>query len=137
MKKWELARFVLVLAFILFLYLSLITRLFYWQIIRAEELKELGERQSSEVFRVPAVRGEIFSSDNFPLATNTVSHILYSNPKVVKDKEKSSEILSTLLNQDEASISALLEKDLFWVKIAGNLSGQTKKEIENLPSRTP
>src|SRR3990167_9340946 len=78
MKKWELARFVLVLAFILFLYLSLITRLFYWQIIRAEELKELGERQSSEVFRVPAVRGEIFSSDNFPLATNTVSHILYS-----------------------------------------------------------
>jgi len=97
MKKWELARFVLVLAFILFLYLSLITRLFYWQIIRAEELKELGERQSSEVFRVPAVRGEIFSSDNFPLATNTVSHILYSNPKVVKDKEKSSEILSTLL----------------------------------------
>ena len=132
MKKWELARFVLVLAFILFLYLSLITRLFYWQIIRAEELKELGERQSSEVFRVPAVRGEIFSSDNFPLATNTVSHILYSNPKVVKDKEKSSEILSTLLNQDEASISALLEKDLFWVKIAGNLSGQTKKEIENL-----
>ncbi len=132
MKKWDLARIGIVLAGIFLLYIIVIIRLFYWQVIRAEELKSVGKRQSSQTLEIPAIRGQILSSDNFPLATNTISYLLYINPKLVEDKHGTSLKLADMLSYDRASVSAALDRDLYWVKIAQNVSSEKKKEIEKL-----
>ncbi len=132
MKKWGEWRYFFILFLLGLFYLVIILRLAFWQIIRASELKELGRRQSSQTLIIPAVRGEIKSSDNFPLATNTISYVLYSNPKVIEDKQSYALKIGKILGADSATISAQLQKDLFWVKLASNLSLSKKEEIETL-----
>jgi stage V sporulation protein D (sporulation-specific penicillin-binding protein) len=117
-----------------FLYLLIIAKLFYWQIIASSELKELGINQSSSSITIQAKRGEILSSDNYPLATSTTTFLMYSNPKVLeKDKvyEYSSE-LSGIVKLDRSLIYTMLTKDLYWVKIADSIDHKRKREIEKL-----
>lgn len=132
MKKWETLRFGIILSGIFLLYLVVIARLFYWQAIRAEELREIGKKQSSQTIPVPSLRGQILSRDDFPLATNNISYVLYSNPKIVEDKEKTSKTIADVLKTDPASISARLDLPLFWVKLAQNIDIDAKKAIEGL-----
>lgn len=114
------------------LYVLVISRLFYWQVARAYDLKQLGRDQSSDVLPIQAIRGEIKTSDDFPLATNKISYQLYANPKVVTNKEGYAKALSPILESEEASISAALSKNLFWVSLARKLSDTQKQQIEQL-----
>ncbi len=132
MRKSEAARFGIVGAVVLILYLVLTVRLFYWQTVRAEHLSDLGKQQSSETLNVPAIRGKILSSDNFPLAANTISYMLYSNPKLIEDKKYVADKIAPILKEDSASISALLSRNLFWVKLSQNLDDTAKKQIDDL-----
>ncbi len=132
MKKWEMVRFAIVAGGVCLLYFAIIARLFYWQIIRAEELREIGERQNSQTITVPSIRGQIRSRDDFPLATNKISYILYSNPKIIEDRDKIAKTIANILSTDSASISAQLSLPLFWVKLGQNIDTEKKKTIESL-----
>ncbi len=135
MKKREVLRFLTVAAGICIFYFILITRLFYWQVVRADSLRSLGKLQSEETLVIPAMRGEIRTSDNFPVATNTISFLVYSNPKVINDVPSYAQKLASILGDDPASISAKLIQNLFWVKLAQNLDSDKKDQIAalNLP----
>ncbi|OGH16771.1 MAG: hypothetical protein A3C30_00310 [Candidatus Levybacteria bacterium RIFCSPHIGHO2_02_FULL_40_18] len=128
----EKLRFALVLVFLCFFYIAVIARLFLWQIVRGSGLSDLGRAQSSQVLTIPAIRGEIKSRDDFPLATNTISYFLYTNPKIIKDRQDYTEKLSTILADDPASVSAKLSSDLYWVKLATGLDQDKKRAIEKL-----
>lgn len=126
-----MVRFGVVLLVISLLYAILVVRLFFWQVISAEGLAKLGRDQSLDVLQIPALRGQILASDNFPLAANSISYLLYSNPKLAKSAEYSN-TLGKILNDDPASIAAKLSKNLFWVKLYENLESGKKEEIERL-----
>ena len=121
-----------ILALFLVFFFLVIGRLFYWQYVRAEELSKLGENQYGGVIALAPQRGEIKSSDGFPIAANKISYLLYANPKEIKDKKKTSEVLSEVLKLDSASASASLNKDLFWVPLKHGLSQSQKEEVEKL-----
>lgn len=132
MKKPIDVRIALLLISFLIAYILIIFRLFYWQVIRSDELKDIGRLQSSESLVVEAARGEIFFNDQFPLATNNISYLLYANPKLAENINTYASLLSPILEIDEASISASLSQDLYWVKIIQSIDSETKKEIEKL-----
>lgn len=130
--RWENLRFAIVLSLLCFLFVAVIARLFVWQIVRGAELSDLSEAQSSQVLTIPAIRGEIKTKDDFPLATNTISYFLYANPRIAKDKKDYIDKLSFILESDPASISAKLSADLYWVKLGSGLDQDKKREIEKL-----
>jgi|SRR3989344_1068439 len=117
---------------ILGLFVIVILRLFYWQVVKAEELSALGESQYGRNIKLTSKRGDIKTSDNFPIATNKLSYLVFANPKEIKEKEKAAEILSPFLKQDTASISAFLLPDRFWVPLKSQIDIGTKNEIEKL-----
>lgn len=110
----------------------IVSRLFYWQVIKAEELSVLASSQYKEEIKLLPKRGEIKTSDGFPLASNKVSYLVFANPNVTKDKKKMADILSLHLNSDNASISALLSLDRFWVPIKRDIDSKTKDVIDGL-----
>lgn len=110
----------------------IVSRLFYWQVIKAEELSVLASSQYKEEIKLLPKRGEIKTSDGFPLASNKVSYLVFANPNVTKDKKKMADILSLHLNSDNASISALLSLDRFWVPIKTDIDSKTKDVIDGL-----
>ena len=120
--------------FFLFLssFLGIWGKLFYWQTVKAEELSDLGRQQYANYLEIPPIRGDIKTSDGFPLVTNKISYLVYANPKEVKDKDSLSKIISSLTQVDEASISAQLGLDRVWVPLARQIDNNTKVKIENM-----
>lgn len=132
MKRKGLLRLIVVLFFFITLYLLVIFKLFYWQVVQSKTLQEVGRKQSTESLVVESKRGEILSSDNYPLVTNKYTYLLYANPKVVFQKDEYAQKLAPLVGVEEASISAQLSKDLFWVRLAASLDEKQKQSIEAL-----
>lgn len=79
-------------------------------------------------------RGEIQTSDGFPIVANKLDYLVFANPKEVKDKNKTEVInsLSGILKLDSATVSADLNENLLWVPIKNNASVDSKTQIEKL-----
>jgi stage V sporulation protein D (sporulation-specific penicillin-binding protein) len=107
-------------------------RLFYWQVVRADELSLMGEDQYGQNVKVQPIRGEIRTSDNFPIATNKLSYLVYANPKEIENPEQVMRLLSEELKVDPATISAQLMLDKFWVPIKREVSTEEKARVERL-----
>lgn len=127
--KW---RYPFVFTFFVLLFGLVIARLFYWQIAKAEMLSKLAQSQSSGIIKVLPKRGEIKTSDGFPIAANKVSYLLFINPTEIKDKNQTIQTLSSLLDITRASISAQLLPDRFWVPIKSGIDAKKKEEIEKM-----
>ena len=108
----------------------IILRLFYWQVVKANELSRLGIIQYGQNLKIEPVRGEIETSDGFPIAANKISYLVFANPKEIEKKKEIAEMLSQTLKLDLASIAAQLSQDLFWVPIARGIDENKRGEIE-------
>ena len=92
---------------VIFVAAIVILRLFYWQFINRVESNQ-GPSQDS----IPAQRGEIFTSDNFPLVTNQKEFIAPAKPAQTKDPKKLAEILAHhLISEKYATDEAGLSDD--------------------------
>lgn len=127
--KW---RYSFVFVFLVFLFVLVAGRLFYWQVVKAEELTELAQSQYNGSRRISPERGKIKTSDGFPIVTNKVSYLLFAKPKEVKNKDQLSLALSSLLNIEKASVSSQLSLDKVWVPIKSEIDTKEKNEIEKL-----
>lgn len=123
-------RYRLTLLFFLLVFGLIISRLFYWQVVRAQELSSLGQAQYDRQVTTLAQRGEIKTSDGFAVAANKLSYLVYANPKLVKDKDEDSQELEKLLDVKSATISALLSKNKFWVPLKSHVDNSVKEKIE-------
>ncbi|MBI4089371.1 MAG: penicillin-binding protein 2, partial [Candidatus Levybacteria bacterium] len=127
--KWRYP-FVFIAFIVLFTFV--IGRLFYWQVVKAEMLTKLAKSQYNGFVKVLPKRGEIKTSDKYPIVSNKVFYSLFVNPQDLKDKNKTIQTLSTLLDVDTASISSELLSDKLWVPVKSNLDYQKKGEIEKM-----
>lgn len=122
--------------FIFFLFslafLVVVVRLFYWQVVKAQELFLLAKSQYSGVVKILPKQGEIKTSDQFPLASSKVSYLVFANPKLIKDKKKTASIVASILRVDTASISAKLRFNRLWVSLNQNIDTRIKETLENL-----
>lgn len=127
--------------FILF-NLTLIGRLFYWQIIRGSELAALAQKQRLKVEEIQAPRGKIYTSKNHPLVLNKPSftvHIYLPNTNRPSE-EIAQQLAPILVETKEASFTAEKEKELKsliqgprkWLILERNISPSQKNEIEEL-----
>ncbi|HSX18701.1 MAG TPA: penicillin-binding protein 2 [Candidatus Saccharimonadales bacterium] len=78
---------------IIYLFAALIVlRLFYWQFIGKIEPQNRGSQDE-----IPAPRGEIITSDGFPIVANQEAFLLYAKPNEVKDPKKLAQTLAPYL----------------------------------------
>ncbi|MDP3941718.1 MAG: penicillin-binding protein 2 [bacterium] len=104
----------------------------HWQIVEADTLSQVGESQYGRSITLTPRRGEIMTSDGFPIAANKLAYLVFANPKEVKDIQTVSTILSPLLNADTASLSSLLSLNRFWVALNPSVSHEIKQQVERL-----
>ena len=125
--KW---RYSFVFLTLVLFFILIIGRLFYWQVVKAEMLSDLAQSQYRGSIKVLPRRGEIKTSDGFPIVANKVSYLLFVNPTEIKDKNRTISTLSSLLNIEKASISAQLLPDKVWTPIKSGILASEKAEIE-------
>lgn len=129
-------------------FLLIIVRLFHWQILAYSELSTKALNQQKNRLEIPAHRGEIFTSDNFPLVINKPAYLFFAEPKKIKEDPKflTEKIAEIVKLENEASRSAdekneslkkeilekLSAKNLYWVPLLKKISGEAKSQIANL-----
>ncbi len=87
-------------------YLGLLAKLFYWQIISNEKLSAQADDQHFYTQLLPAKRGEIKFADLAPLVSNKQSYLLYANLiKVTGDKNQIANELATILAPEVPLVS--------------------------------
>lgn len=117
--------------FILF-FILIILRLGYWQIVRADELSAMGQEQYGSVISLTPQRGQIESSDGFPIAADKLDFLVFADPKEVEKVDQTATLLSPILKIPQASLSGELSLNGLWVPIKSQVNADTKKTIENL-----
>lgn len=127
--KW---RYPFVFTILVAFFLLIIARLFYWQVVKAEMLSELAQSQYSGIVKILAKRGEIKTSDGFPIVANKVSYLVFTNPTEIKDKNLTIHTLSLLLDLTVASVSARLVPDKLWVSIKADIDPKKKEQIKKM-----
>lgn len=112
--------------FILSLFVIIVMRLFYVQVIASDTF---ASNDYLRTVRVDPVRGLITDRNGKPLVINETRYLLFAEPKNIEDKNDVAESLSSILEMEEASIEAQLDTDKLWVAISRDISQEQKERI--------
>jgi len=95
---------------IVFLFLVIILRVFYIQVIDYDKLTNLASNLWSRNLTIGANRGRIFTSDNIVIADNLTTVSLVVVPNQIENKELVINDLARILNVDKKAISEHVNK---------------------------
>ncbi|MEK7168860.1 MAG: penicillin-binding protein 2 [Patescibacteria group bacterium] len=131
------------------LFLSLISRLFYWQVVMGADLKKEASYQYKGTKTITAPRGNILANDGTWLAVMRTNWLLFAElPKLEKTSKEIANLLApifvddnhenkdeyrqALLNETEKIQSALDRNGVVWVPVKRKVTSEIKEKIENL-----
>ena len=95
---------------ITFLFLSLMVRFFYIQVVWSEELNYRALDQWTREIPIVAERGKIVDRNGRILADNNTAYTVFARSNAVKDVEKTSNALSSVLGIDQTLLYEKLTK---------------------------
>ncbi len=121
----------------------LISRFFYWQVVKSKELSLQAQTQHERKSVESAYRGKILSSDNSILVGQADSWNLFAEPPLIKDTRRISSGLALILAEDkldsksvkteEERINALIsDNKRVWVPIKNRVDSELKNQIESM-----
>lgn len=119
---------------ICFLVISL--RLFYWQVIKSPELKEKAMNQTYKLEKILPERGEIYSSDNFPLVLNQTSYQLsIYKPNLSEGLNDVLDKIKNVYPDFESENTIAIDKlknnpNQKWMTFSSDFSENQKKQLE-------
>lgn len=128
----------LLLAIFFLLAAVILSRMFYWQVVKHSVYIALAEGQRSVLNKLFPTRGEIFindkgGSDYFPVAMNKHGYLVYAVPIQIKDARSAAASLSKILELPEKEIEDRLSRpgDQYEI-ISRRVSEETVLKIRSL-----
>jgi len=125
---------------IFLLVISIITRLFYLQILQYDKYSQIAVRQHQAIETILPERGEIFAltnnkydSGNYPLAINQITYEIYANPTEIIRPQNVMDILADVLELDSGLILDKLKKSND--KYEGIKKNVTESQVKNLEEK--
>ena len=119
--------------FFLFSFSAILSKLFYWQIVKRKFLLALAVNQQTISYTIASSRGKIYSKDSFPLVLNQPSYLLFADPSLLKISTAELEsLVKPIIQKGNFDNKLLSDKNLHWFPLAKNLTAETKNNIENL-----
>jgi len=128
MRNW---RFTLLKVLFVIFFLSILGRLFYWQVINYKKFSLVASEQHLTTVTIESPRGRIYSSDGSLLVSNKPSYLLYALlpeiKKSLKNGEKYEDKVKDIIDQ---LTPILYQEEIFLTKEPEKLSKKQKETIE-------
>lgn len=123
----------MIFSVIILLYAGIIARLYYWQIVNGGTLKGTAALQYEQHTKIPAKRGEIFSSDGSPLVVNQPAYLVYAEPPRIENTRFFASQVSGILGKKSEDIERVVTAPgRQWVPIHQQVDIATKQKLEAL-----
>ena len=121
MKRKHLGRYISLAAIIAAVFVAMIVRLYYLQIVQNDVYMEKAETKSTKTIKLVGMRGTIYDSDMVPLAYDERSYNVqfYRDPTKTSDEARAAytdSILQTILLIESNGKSTLDPATEFWLK---------------------
>jgi cell division protein FtsI/penicillin-binding protein 2 len=133
MKLWRIN---LIWLIFFILGLAILSKLAYLQLVSSDFYRALAKGQQEIFESLPGERGKIFLHDKNNLAilaTNVDWFFCYASPKIIKEKEKTAEIVAETLNLDkEELLEKFKDKESLFVVLKRKLSDEEIQKIKEL-----
>lgn len=119
----------------------ILLRLFYWQIIRGNDLRAAAQQQYTSFSSIHGSRGKILSADGYLLVGNKPIFTAFAQPQTLKKKPSEiadalAKILSPSEQQEKELYADFLEKlsdpDKKWISLQSRVTEEQKKKIQEL-----
>lgn len=107
-------------------------RLFYWQVLSHERLQEDADSQHFFRLEIPALRGEIRTSDGSTLVTNQTAYLVFAEKNNIKHIDEMVKKLAPILEESEASLSARFASSDMWVPLKSQVEDEKVQKIKEL-----
>jgi len=117
---------------------SVLLRFFYWQVIQSDQLSKKAYQQSRSIKETTAIRGTIYASDSFPLATNqTLYKPAFYRPNsdlsVPQLKEKIDEIIPDFSEKNKEIFQKILENpEKTWFEFKTLITHEQKEKLKDI-----
>ena len=115
-----------------FLFVMLVSRLFYLQIINADELVSKAYSQWTRDLAFTANRGEILDRNGVTLASSNTSFTLYARPNELSKSDDEIKNIIEILGLDKEAFLTKINKKVSEVKIATNISNKQMLSLVKL-----
>jgi len=131
--------------FFLMAWFLILAKLFYWQVIKSEELAAAARNQQESEEKIFSPRGSIYSADGFPLSFSRKSYLLFLEPEKVSGsdqtvsasaaREKKQDLVNYLkdflaYNEDKLN-SVLNNPKIKWFSLGKILNEEEKVDLES------
>ena len=113
-RKWLRFRIATLLLFFLVLYIALISRAFQLQVLSANALKNLAEKQHTKTLQVQSERGIVFDRNGEKLAVSIMADSVCADPAKIADPVRATAQIAPILNlKDDVILSKLKQTNNF------------------------
>lgn len=118
---------------ILLVYMLIVARLFYWQVIVSDPLRTAATAQYSLQLAIPATRGTIVASDGKALVMNQSAYLVYATPKNIHNITSFSSGISSILSLDDKEVAAdLSTPGRVWVPLVHKVDSTLVEKLKSL-----
>lgn len=122
-------RMLMILAILIVLFVALIGRMFYWQIVRAEDMQQKAYAQQTKNRIISPKRGAIYDTNGVVLARSVSVETISVTPKNVKQKEKTAKGLCEILDLEYDNILGKVNKNTSEEVIAKKLDKEITDKV--------
>ncbi|OPL07991.1 MAG: hypothetical protein AVO33_02645 [delta proteobacterium ML8_F1] len=125
-------RLTVILFLVSLIFFALIVRMFFIQVVKAQEYQTLAAMNRTRDIPIPALRGTIFDRNGTKLAFSLKSFSIWTRPDEIIDVETALDAMDQVTDLDFEEIHEKFSRETELVKIKRGLSQETAKSIEAL-----
>lgn len=123
----------ILLGIFILLFITLNARLFYWQVIKKDELSSDASSQYKSNVVTSGSRGSILASDGSILAIKADNWKIFLESKKLKiTKSELAKKISPILGDEQSVVEEIVKTDKNWIVVKPRINEDVKKNIEAL-----
>ena len=111
-------RLTLLFALLIAVAIMVLLRLFYWQVMRYDDLSRIAAQERGQTVTEYARRGDIISSDGVLLATDVYGYQVTAHPAEMVAPESTAGLLAPVLNLSQSELSQAFQQHQSTVMVA-------------------
>ena len=134
-EKWARTRIVMIGTLFGLLFLIVIARAFYLQILQNDEMEKMADKQHQRIVPLVPARGEIMDCSGTPLAVSVEMDSCYGEPRNIQDVEGTATVLAPLLGTPKSELVKKFSSGKGFVWLERRLTPEVALRIKNMKLR--
>ena len=134
-EKWARIRIVMIGTFFGLLFVCVVARAFYLQILKHEEMVKRADKQHQRIVPLTPARGAIMDRNGTPLAVSVEMDSCYGEPRHIEDVEGTAAVLAPLLGTPKLELVKKLSSNKSFVWLERRLTPEAALRVKNMKLR--